>query len=116
MMQCICVQAAQQGDSTKVDKRRKKKQKEQAEDEAFLDNAQDDAEYQQGASGIPLSHRFASLLPQSGTPTPVSAAWLRHPPFHTYESIPASARLVHILLLDCTCNCCSMLHGGDILH
>ena len=49
------MQAAQQGDSTKVDKRRKKKQKEQAEDEVFLDNAQDDAEYEQGASGIPLS-------------------------------------------------------------
>ena len=46
------MQAALQGDSTKVDKRRKKKQKEQAEDEAFLDNAQDDAEYQQGASGM----------------------------------------------------------------
>ncbi|KAL3140102.1 hypothetical protein ABBQ38_004382 [Trebouxia sp. C0009 RCD-2024] len=44
-------EAAQQGDSTKVDKRRKKKQKEQAEDEAFLDNGQDeDAEYQQGGS------------------------------------------------------------------
>ena len=52
---CVCVQAAQQGDSTKVDKRRKKKQKEQAEDEAFLDNGQDDdAEYQQGGSGKPL--------------------------------------------------------------
>ena len=49
------MQAAQQGDSTKVDKRRKKKQKEQAEDEAFLENAQVDAEYQKGASGIPVS-------------------------------------------------------------
>ena len=56
------VQAAQQGDSTKVDKRRKKKQKEQAEDEAFLDNAQDDAEYQEGASGIFVSPWLASLL------------------------------------------------------
>ena len=34
-----------------MDKRRKKKQKEQAEDEAFLDNGQDDAEYAEGASG-----------------------------------------------------------------
>lgn len=54
------MQAAQQGDSTKVDKRRKKKQKEQAEDEAFLDNEQDDdAEYAQGASGLPQTHRTA---------------------------------------------------------
>jgi len=36
-----------------VDKRRKKKQKEQAEDEAFLDNEQDDGEYEQGKSGKP---------------------------------------------------------------
>ncbi|DBA73696.1 TPA: hypothetical protein ACH3X2_009676 [Trebouxia sp. C0005] len=43
-------EAAQQGDATKVDKRRKKKQKEQAEDEAFLDNEQDDGEYEQGKS------------------------------------------------------------------
>lgn len=58
IMQCACVQAAQQGDSAKVDKRRKKKQKEQAEDEAFLDNGQDeDAEYQQGGSGKPLPSR-----------------------------------------------------------
>lgn len=49
------LQAAQQGDSTKVDKRRKKKQKEQAEDEAFLDNGQGDAEYQEGRSGPALS-------------------------------------------------------------
>jgi hypothetical protein len=48
-----CLQAAQQGDATKVDKRRKKKQKEQAEDEAFLDNEQDDGEYEQGKSGQP---------------------------------------------------------------
>ena len=61
------VQAAQQGDSTKVDKRRKKKQKEQAEDEAFLDNAQDDAEYQEGASGMPESQRLVLLLHQSFT-------------------------------------------------
>lgn len=33
-----------------MDKRRKKKQKEQAEDEAFLDNEQDDGEYEQGNS------------------------------------------------------------------
>ena len=59
------LQAAQQGDSTKVDKRRKKKQKEQAEDEAFLDNAQDDAEYQQGASGVPQG--LVLLLHQSVT-------------------------------------------------
>ena len=45
------LQAAQQGDSTKVDKRRKKKQKQQAEDQAFLDNGQDDVEYAEGASG-----------------------------------------------------------------
>ena len=49
----MCLQAAQQGDATKVDKRRKKKQKEQAEDEAFLDNEQDDGEYEQGKSGQP---------------------------------------------------------------
>lgn len=67
---CACVQAAQQGDSTKVDKRRKKKQKEQAEDEAFLDNAQDDAEYQQGASGLYLCH--TALHPLCLTPIPVS--------------------------------------------
>lgn len=48
-----------------MDKRRKKKQKDQAEDEAFLDNAQDDAEYQQEASGIPVSQWLASLLHQS---------------------------------------------------
>ena len=47
----MAAQAAQQGDAGKVDKRRKKKQKEQAEDEAFLDNAGDDAEYEQGRSG-----------------------------------------------------------------
>lgn len=37
-----------------MDKRRKKKQKDQAEDEAFLDNEQDDGEYEQGKSGQPL--------------------------------------------------------------
>ena len=59
----VCVQAAQQGDSTKVDKRRKKKQKEQAEDEAFLDNGQDeDAEYQEGGSGTPLPHKALYTL------------------------------------------------------
>ena len=61
---CVCVQAAQQGDSTKVDKRRKKKQKEQAEDEAFLDNGQDeDAEYQEGGSGTPLPQGLVYLVP-----------------------------------------------------
>lgn len=63
IMQRACVQAAQQGDSTKVDKRRKKKQKEQAEEEAFLDNGQDeDAEYQQGASGKPVPPDLAHLM------------------------------------------------------
>ncbi len=59
------LQAAQQGDATKVDKRRKKKQKEQAEDEAFLDNEQDDGEYEQGKSGQPSAPAFACLLEPS---------------------------------------------------
>ena len=56
------LQAAQQGDATKVDKRRKKKQKEAAEDAAFLDNGQeDDAEYAEGQFGQP-THTLPPLL------------------------------------------------------
>lgn len=61
-MVLLCGQAAQQGDSSKVDKRRKKKQKEQAEDEAFLDNAQDDAEYEQDRSGTALPNFLVCML------------------------------------------------------
>ena len=47
-----------------MDKRRKKKQKDQAEDEAFLNNEQDDGEYEQGKSGQPSKSvpAFACLL------------------------------------------------------
>lgn len=64
-----CLQAAQQGDATKVDKRRKKKQKEQAEDEAFLDNEQDDGEYEQGKSGQPAGI-FACICLSAGALNP----------------------------------------------
>ena len=50
----ICMQAAQQGDATKVDKRRKKKQKDAADDAAFLDEGGADGEYQDGAQLQPL--------------------------------------------------------------
>ena len=43
------MQAAKEGDATKVDKRRKKKQKQAEEDAAFLDDPDQDAEYQDGA-------------------------------------------------------------------
>lgn len=43
------LQAAKEGDAMKVDKKRKKKQKQAEEDAAFLDDPEDqDAEYQDG--------------------------------------------------------------------
>ena len=48
-----------------MDKRRKKKQKEQADDEAFLDNEQDDGDYEQGKSGQPSVPAYACLLEPS---------------------------------------------------
>ncbi len=47
-----------------MDKRRKKKQKDQAEDEAFLENDQEDAEYEQGKSGESHMRIYASVQTQ----------------------------------------------------
>ena len=49
-MSAFSVQAAQQGDATKVDKRRKKKQKDAADDAAFLDEGEAEEDYQEGTA------------------------------------------------------------------
>lgn len=54
------MQAAKEGDATKVDKRRKKKQKQAEEDAAFLDDPDQDAEYQDGAPAA--SHNAVCML------------------------------------------------------
>ena len=78
-----------------MDKRRKKKQKEQAEDEAFLDNEQDDGEYEQAKSGQPSVPAFACLL----VPAP-----LNNTNFALLLTA-AAARLCHkitVYILSCT--------------